>query len=308
MASFLKICSMNVRGITDSIKRKDVFNWLKDKKYSIYCLQDIHVGDKNKTAFEKDWGSEVIMSSKSPESRGVAILFRGDLNFKVTEIEKDDMGNLLLIKLQVCDLNFYLCVIYGPNIDCPEFYVNLRNRLMQKENLPVVICGDWNLVMDYSADTYGYLKENNIRARKEVLNMIEGLNLIDTWRSENNNSKKFTWVSGKKPLKMARLDFFLVTPDIHAKINKYIKSFGYRSDHSLIGIEIDVNSTERGKGFWKFNSSLLQDVEYVTLVKNEIKNVIEDLTVGHGLQDTTVISRQMFWEILKLRIRGVTIP
>ena len=208
MASFLKICSMNVRGITDSIKRKDVFNWLKDKNYSIYCLQDIHVGDKNKTAFEKDWGSEVIMSSKSPESRGVAILFRGDLNFKVTEIEKDDMGNLLLIKLQVCDLNFYLCVIYGPNMDCPEFYVNLKNRLMQKENLPVVICGDWNLVMDYSADTYGYLKENNIRARKEVLNMIEGLNLIDTWRSENNNSKKFTWVSGKKPLKMARLDFF----------------------------------------------------------------------------------------------------
>ena len=211
------------------------------------------------------------------------------------------MGNLLLIKLQVCDLNFYLCVIYGPNMDCPEFYVNLKNRLMQKENLPVVICGDWNLVMDYSADTYGYLKENNIRARKEVLNMIEGLNLIDTWRSENNNSKKFTWVSGKKPLKMARLDFFLVTPDIHAKINKYIKSFGYRSDHSLIGIEIDVNSTERGKGFWKFNSSLLQDVEYVTLVKNEIKNVIEDLTVGHGLQDTTVISRQMFWEIQNKR-------
>ena len=40
MASFLKICSMNVRGITDSIKRKDVFNWLKDKNYSIYCLQD----------------------------------------------------------------------------------------------------------------------------------------------------------------------------------------------------------------------------------------------------------------------------
>ena len=78
MASFLKICSMNVRGITDSIKRKDVFNWLKDKNYSIYCLQDIHVGDKNKTAFEKDWGSEVIMSSKSPESRGV-LFYLGEI-------------------------------------------------------------------------------------------------------------------------------------------------------------------------------------------------------------------------------------
>ena len=67
MVSFLKVCSMNVRGITDPIKRKYVFNWLKAKNHSIYCLQDIHVGDKNKTAFEKNWGSEVIMSTKSPE-------------------------------------------------------------------------------------------------------------------------------------------------------------------------------------------------------------------------------------------------
>ena len=54
--------------------------------------------------------------------------------------------------------------------------------------------------------------------------MIEWLNLIDIWRSENNQSKKFTWVSRKKPLKMARLDFFLVTPDIQAKMNKCINS------------------------------------------------------------------------------------
>ena len=75
-----------------------------------------------------------------------------------------------------------------------EFYANLRNQLLQKENLPVVKCGDWNLVMDYRIDTYGYSKENNANTRKEVLN-------IDTWISENNNSRKFTWVSRKKPLK-----------------------------------------------------------------------------------------------------------
>ena len=56
-------------------------------------------------------------------------------------------------------------------------------------------------------------------------------------------------------MKMARLDFFLVTPDIHANINKHIHvlSSGYRSDHSLVGIELNTESSERGKGFWKFN-------------------------------------------------------
>ena len=130
--------------------------------------------------------------------------------------------------------------------------------------------------MDYKIDTRGYLIENNVNPR-EVLNMIEVLDLVDTWRSENNYSKKITWVSGKKPIKMARLDFFLVTPDIHANVSKHINSFVYRSNRSLVGIEIDVKNIERGKGFWKFNSSFLQDpTRYVTLVKNKIKNVTED--------------------------------
>ena len=75
----------------------------------------------------------------------------------------------------------------------------------------------------------------------------------------------------KEAFKNSKPRMFLVTYNLHAKINKYISSFGYRSDHSLIGIEIEVNSTECGNFFWKFDSSLLQDVEYVTLVKHEIK-------------------------------------
>ena len=48
--------------------------------------------------------------------------------------------------------------------------------------------------------------------------------------------------------------------------------------------------------------------EYVTLVKNKIENVIEDLTGGHGSEENMLTFRQMFWEILKLSIIGVTIP
>ena len=113
---------MNIKTLTDPAKRKDVLNWLRDKKYSIYCLQDIHVGEKNKHLFEKDWGSEVTIQSKSSDSRLVAILLKENLNFKIIEIEKDvGHNNLLLIHLHVCEFNFYLLVIYGPNTDSPDF-------------------------------------------------------------------------------------------------------------------------------------------------------------------------------------------
>ena len=292
---------------TDSVKRKDVFNWQKDKGSSIYCLQDIHIGEKNLKCFKEDWGSEVITSVNSSESRGIAILFAKNLDYEIVEVEEIECGNVLAIQLHIGGLKFHLCVLYGPNTDSPDFYINLKNRLLKKENLPTIICGDWNVVMDYKLDTRGYLNENNAKARREILNLIEAIDLVDTWRSENNTAKKFTWVSGKRPVKMARLDFFLVTKDIHANISKHILSSGYRSDHSLVGIELNTENSERGKGFWKFNSALLKEKEYVTLVKNKIDNLIIDLTEGQGLQSLTT-SKQMFFEVLKLRIRGVTIP
>ena len=67
----------------------------------------------------------------------------------------------------------------------------------------------------------------------------------------------------EKASKMARLEYCLVTPDIHAKILKYWNSFGYRSNPSLIGIELNI---ERGKGFWKFNSAMLKDQDCVCKV------------------------------------------
>ena len=44
----------------------------------------------------------------------------------------------------------------------------------------------------------------------------------------------------ERPVKMARLDFTFVTQEIHVKISRYLNTFGYRSDHLLIGIELNI--------------------------------------------------------------------
>ena len=49
MANGLKIASMNVRGLAGEGKRRDIFNWLKRKQFTIYCLQDIHINSKNES-------------------------------------------------------------------------------------------------------------------------------------------------------------------------------------------------------------------------------------------------------------------
>ena len=71
--------SMNVPGLSNRAKRLDIFNWLNNNTFSIYCLQDIHVGPKYESSFKQDWGHDVVLSS---ESRGVAVLFKSGLDYK----------------------------------------------------------------------------------------------------------------------------------------------------------------------------------------------------------------------------------
>jgi hypothetical protein len=47
----------------------------------------------------------------------------------------------------------------------------------------------------------------------------------------------------------------------------------YRSDHSMVILELEFKPFVRGKGLWKFNNSLLYDLEYSNIVKKKILEV-----------------------------------
>lgn len=51
-----------------------------------------------------------------------------------------------------------------------------------------------------------------------------------------------------------------------------IKS-GYRSDHSIVILELKFNPFERGWGLWKCNNSLLTDMVFIDKVKETIDRV-----------------------------------
>jgi hypothetical protein len=49
---------------------------------------------------------------------------------------------------------------------------------------------------------------------------------------------------------------------------KYTKIIpGYKTDHSAIIFTFATSLAKRGKGYWKFNSQLLRDTDYIKRVK-----------------------------------------
>ena len=111
---------------------------------------------------------------------------------------------------------------------------------------------------------------------------------------------------------MIRL-FFLINDDYFPYASEVKIIPDYRSDHSGIVFELALNTNERGRGYWKFNNSLLKDQQYVRLVKNTISEVKQTYRINNGennidnQEQELSINDRLFLETLLLMIRGSTI-
>ena len=174
--------------------------------------------------------------------------------------------------------------MYGPNTDSPHFFENLQKNVEELENPSIIMCGDWNAVIDYELDTRNYLRKNNPKAQKMILDMIDTLDLCDIYRIQNPHQKMYTW--HKRPEnKQARLDFFLVSSDLSVFVEKIDTVAGYRSDHSLVIMRMNFTNHERGRGYWKFNNSLLYDNIYVNKVKKCITETVDEYKTSGKMED-----------------------
>ena len=90
----------------------------------------------------------------------------------------------------------------------------------------------------------------------------ENVDLIDALRVLNPESSRFTWRQ-RKPEIQCRLDFFLISQCTFCNIINAEILTGYKTDHSMITLQISLHSNTRGRGFWKLNTSFLSEIEYV---------------------------------------------
>ena len=307
----IRITSLNVRGINNDVKRKDVLEYLTRLGSNIYCLQDIHCSEKQQVDFKKDWDGEMIISCGTNYARGVAILFKRNFEFQILEIKQHILGNYVALKIKMIDTEVTLISLYGPNVDDPNFYNNITEIIDEFQTPTIIICGDWNLVQNQTLDTKFYLRNNNIKAREKVNTIKEQYDLCDPWRICNPQKRQYTWFQSN-PKKMSRLDFYLVSGDIMTLTSKTDIKPGYRSDHSIINLTLTICNDVRGKGFWKLNTSLLRDPDYIRLIKQTIKDNIERYAIpDQDITDPDVmftITDQLFFETLKMEIRQSTIP
>ena len=312
----LTIISLNCQGLNNNQKRRDVFHYLRNKKYSIYFLQDTHFQEKMETQVLSEWGYTGFFSSYASNARGVAILFNNNFEFKVKIAHRDTDGNCVMVLAQIKQNDFLFVNVYGPNRDDPEFYKDLNEKIKEFRVDRVIIGGDFNLVLDPSRDYCNYKNINNPKAREEVENMINDIELNDIWRDLNEDCRRYTW-RRSTPFQQARLDFFLISDHVVTYVDDVDIAYGYRSDHSMILLKLKFGERSRCQSFWKFNTSLLRDKSYLDEINEEIRKVKDEYVVTPYARENLeniplnelqlTIPDDLFLDVLLMKLRSKTI-
>uniref|UniRef100_H3B055 Endonuclease/exonuclease/phosphatase domain-containing protein n=1 Tax=Latimeria chalumnae TaxID=7897 RepID=H3B055_LATCH len=183
--------------------------------------------------------------------------------------------------------------VYAPNSSDATFFAQLQALLLEIPDLPIIMGGDFNQVLDPVLD--GSRPEKPQKSppdRSALRDLASNYGLVDIWRLIHPQSLEFTFRSSSHGTR-SRIDMFLISKGMVNSVQSC--SIGVRalSDHSPVDLESGVSR----KGRWRFNSSLLNS----ETIRAEIKAIIQEYFAQNaGLVPTDT----SLWEAGKAYIRG----
>lgn len=129
-AEHFVICSLNVRGLSNTMKRREIFRGLKLKSYAIYFLQEFHCTKEKENWWTSERGFSAIVSSFSSASAGTCILFNNNFEFQILKQFSDPEGRFVIADIKTEGKILTLVNVYAPNDDNPIFFKNVLNQFL----------------------------------------------------------------------------------------------------------------------------------------------------------------------------------
>lgn len=275
--------------------------YLKDQKADFCFLQETFSKASDEAIWRNEWGGQIYFSHGTCHSKGVCVLINRAVKEKVTCTSSDTSGRIILINITYNGLKLSLCNIYAPNDHTQQlgFIQELNCLLIDKAEIATLIVGgDWNCTLE-KKDKKGGVPWRPTAYRNLVKITMDSLDLVDIQRTRHPKLNAFSYVSKALGVK-SRIDFFLVAKHLTKFVKKVDIQTSIAPDHNTICLLLSwPDEHPRGPGFWKFNNTLLDDEEYTS----KIRELYPELRKKYS----DVKDQQLFWELMKMEIRTVTI-
>ena len=292
-----KFSTFNCRGLQDNFKRKKIFSYFHKRNDDIMFLQETHSSSTDEKWWSTQWGGHTWLSSFASNSRGVGILVKSSVSVSTNKIVKDPEGRYVILDALFNGLHLILVNVYAPNNDDPDFFLDLFAVLDNMDLSRLIVAGDCNFALgplDYSGSLPHH---SNVNSRNIFEAIMDEFNLVDIWRSEHPNIRKYTRHQ-KHPVVLSRLDYIFASNNLINNVNSSNIISGISSDHSIVTAKISSDIPARGTGYWKLNCHYLRhDAEFINFVKSKISEF-------KSIHSQSLANPNILWDSLKCYITG----
>ena len=263
-------------------------------------LQETHSIKNSEKVWKAEYGNaNVYFDHGESNARGVATIISNDLQYQLKSSWTSNEGRILILQIEIETISYLFMNVYAPNLDRPEFYKRLFEKILEFETDHVILAGDFNLYLDVEKDKRGGKLDFTSKSADFVNLFMEENEYLDVWRELNPDRFCFTWKNRSKKL-YSSLDYILVPLATMQKVDSCEILAGIKSDHKFVEIVLHFSNSIRGPGYWKFNNSLLLDKTYVDMINEVIQRIETEAEIGN-LDPTTT------WGTLKTEVIEKTI-
>lgn len=292
----LRLITLNVNGMRSLLKRRAIFQDLRQTKNEVIFLQETHCTLPEEKTWLAEWGGPGYFSHGRSNARGVAILFSRNFNPKIENKTTDEDGRLLLLQIKVGEHVITLANLYSPTQSearaQDQFIGKVDETLANMEIHTLLLGGDLNVQLDQNKNQ-GRRSSHSDSYTARIQSIIEDYTLEDIWRSKNPSCTRGTFHRGAYS---ARLDYWLIpallSPQTTTKLTPQPLS-----DHCSLSIKIVFSEVHRGPGLWRFDNMLLADEVFVSEMSAHLQDVQQERLSNPNLQ----------WEWLKYKVRQFSI-
>lgn len=101
----------------------------------------------------KNYPNVFFASASEKKHRGVAVAIRDLVGFTLRGWISDPAGRYLILVGEINNRIYTLVNLYAPNAHQLRFFHRLLRKIDKVKKGAVIICGDYNMTVDYNVDT-----------------------------------------------------------------------------------------------------------------------------------------------------------
>ena len=240
MPLYLKIATVNCRGIRNRAKRLAFFTHARTLDVHVLCLQETYSKPQDELVWQNDWGdkNQAVFNSNAEISRkadaGTAILLNHS-SLQFGNIRKDSGGRILTAEIRCDSFVFQVVNVYAYHSSYPKqkregFFNQIYD--FANINLTKILCGDFNRVENPTLDRHPAKTSSNTES-KHLTEFVQICKMFDC--ATQLQQTKYTFFS---EISSSRIDRIYASNDVNVVSVRV--SPNHFSDHNALIVQVDI--------------------------------------------------------------------